>query len=54
MFESLLGWVDQFELILNVANLWFWRQLICEFIVHVARLVCRRGVKQSKKVHLIL
>jgi hypothetical protein len=54
MFESLLRWVDQFELILDVANLWFWGQLICEVIVYVTGFICRRGVKQSKKVHLIL
>jgi hypothetical protein len=54
MFKSLLGWVDQFQLILNVADLWFWRELIREVIVYATRLICCRGVKESKKVHLIL
>jgi hypothetical protein len=54
MFESLLGRVDQFELILDVANLRLWGQLICEVIVYVTRFICRRGVEQSEKVHLIL
>jgi hypothetical protein len=54
MFESLLGWVDQFELVLDIANLWFWGQMICEVVMYVTRFICRRGVKQSKKVHLIL